>query len=227
MQKPRRFFHALIACLAIVVFACGDDLGDPDYSDQVGILPPDQKFEEPDPFQPGEERLSVDVFYEGGRSKTIKINGVRNNYFVFGLLELGRDSFAQGLSRDRLEGEESYSVTLVGTPFWGGGVIWEEAINLSEWAKLFVSFKSSDPSFVSFEISLLYEAEGMERSVVINPRDYGYANDGEWHSLEIPLVDAIRRGFDPTMVRSPFVIGAQGGVSGDQLLVDNLYLTKF
>jgi hypothetical protein len=63
--------------------------------------------------------------------------------------------------------------------------------------------------------------------VVLDPRDYGYANDGEWHFLAIDLADAVARGFDPTLARSPFVIGAAGGDAGDTLLIDNLYLTKF
>jgi len=227
MQLPRQFAHALIACVALVAFACGDDSGTPDYSDQVGLIPPDQKFEEPDPFQRGKERLSVDVFYEGGRTETIVINGFRTHFFVFGRTELGRDSFVLGTSGDRLEGEESNQVTLVGTAFWGGGIIWDEPIDLSEWKKLFVSFKSSDRSFARFDLTLLYGEGDMARSVTLDPTAYGYTNDGQWHFLEIDLQDAIDRGFDPTMVRSPFVIGASGGEAGDRMLIDNLYLTKY
>jgi len=227
MQLPRQFVHALIVCVAISVFGCGDDSGTPDYSDQAGLIPPDQKFEEPDPFQPGKERLSVDVFYEGGRTETIKINGFRTHYFIFGRQELGRDSFSLVPSRDRLEGEQSDQITLAGTLFWGGGIIWDEPIDLSEWKKLFVSFKSSDRSFATFELTLLYGEGGMPQSVTLDPTDYGYTNDGQWHFLQIDLQDAIDRGFDPTMVRSPFIVGAGGGEAGDKLLIDNLYLTKF
>jgi hypothetical protein len=227
MQVPRQFVHALIACALIFVFGCGDDTGTPDYSDQVGLIPPDQKFDEPDPYQPGKDRLSVDAFYEGGRTETIVINGFRTHYFIFGRDEVGRDTFFQAPSGDRLEGEQSDQIALAGTVFWGGGIIWDEPIDLSEWKKLFVSFKSSDRSFATFDLTLLYGTEDMERSVTLDPTDYGYTNDGQWHSLEIDLQDAIDLGFDPTMVRSPLIFGASGGEFGDKLLIDNLYLTKF
>ena len=235
MGFPQRsFVDALKACARNLVIAgvciglvsCGDDPGVPDFSSQADLIPPDQKFEEPDPFRRGKARLSVDIFYEGGRSETIKINGFRTHYFVFGQQEVGRPTYDQARSLDRLEGERSTQITLVGTPFWGGGVIWDQPIDLSDWTTLFVSFKSSDPSFASFDLSLLYEQDGMEQSVNLDPTDYGYANDGLWHSLEIPFRDAIRSGFDPSSVRSPFVIGGPGGEAGDRLLIDNLYFTK-
>ncbi len=225
MRPPRGYARTLLACLVVLVCGCGGGSGNPDYSDHEGLPPPDQKFEEPDPFQLGKDRLSVDVFYEGGRTETIKINGFRTHYFIFGGPELGRESFAQGISHDRLEAEESAKVTLVGTAFWGGGIVWDEPIDLSEWKKLFVSFKSSDRSFARFDLTLLY-GDGDPRSVTLAPTNYGYVNDGQWHFLEIPLQDAIDRGLDPTQVRSPFIIGASGGLAGDELLIDNLYLTK-
>lgn len=224
MRLPRGSTPVLLLGLALVIAACGDDGGSPNYT---VIRPPDQKFEEPEPFQPGKERLSVDVFYEGGRTETIFVNGFRNFYFIFGRPEIGRDTFSQSPSGDRLEGEQSDEITLVGAPFWGGGIVWDEPIDLSEWKKLFVSFKSSDRSFATFDITLLYGEGEMPRSVVLDPRDYGYTNDGLWHFLEIDLEDAVARGLDPSLVRSPFIISASGGEAGDTLLVDNLYLTKF
>jgi len=227
MQRPSRYLHVLMTCLPMMAFGCGADPGSADYSSHVGLIPPAQKFPEPDPFQPGKDRLSVDVFYEGGRSETIMINGFRTHYFVFGRDDLGRDTFLQGTSGNRVEGEVSYQITLVGTPWWGGGVIWDEPIDLSDWKKLFVSFKSSDRSFATFELTFLYDEGDTPRSVVLDPTRYGYTNDGEWHHLEIDLRDAIDRGFDPVAVRSPFIVGAAGGEAGHMLLIDNLYLTKF
>ena len=224
--RTRRLVTVLAACFPLFAFGCGDDPGTPDYSGHDDLVRPDQKFEEPDPYEPGKERLSVDVFYEGGRSETIYINGFRTHYFIFGFNEFGRDSFSQAPSGDRLEAEHSDQITLVGTAFWGAGIVWDEPIDLSEWKKLFVSFKSSDPSFATFDLTLLYGDGDMPRSVTLRPTDYGYTNDGQWHSLEIPLQDAIDRGLDPTKVRSPFILGAGGGTFGDRLLVDNLYLTK-
>lgn len=227
MQRSKRSVLARVACVPLLAVACGNDPGTPDYSSHVGLIPPMQKFEEPDPYQLGKERLSVDVFYEGGRSETIMINGFRTHYFIFGGSDLGRDTFVLAGAGDRLEGEQSDQITLVGTPWWGGGIIWDEPIDLSEWKKLFVSFKSSDPSFATFELTLLYGEGETPRSVILDPTDYGYTNDGQWHSIEIDLQDAIERGLDSARVRSPFIVGAPGGAIGDTLLIDNLYLTKY
>ncbi len=227
MKTWRRIPWVVAAVAVCCIAACGDGAGIPDFSDHADLVPVDQKFEEPDPYQPGKDRLSVDAFYEGGRSETIKINSIRTHYFIFGRPELGVETYVHGISGDRLEGEDSDRFTLVGTPWWGGGIVWDQPIDLSEWKKLFVSFKSSDRSFARFELTLLYDAEGSERSVILDPTDYGYSNDGQWHSLEIPLSDAISRGFDASRVLSPFILGASGGEAGDVLLIDNLYLTKF
>lgn len=224
MRTPRWILLPLAASL---LAACGDDYGTPDYSGHENLVPPNIKFDEPDPFVPGKDRLSVDVFYEGGRTETIKINGLRNYFFIFGFNEFGRDSFSLVPWRDRVEGEQSDQITLVGTDFWGGGIVWNEPIDLSGWNKLFVNFKSSDRSFARFDITLLYGRGETPASVTLNPLNYGYVNDGEWHFLEIPIQDAIDRGFDPSLTRSPFIISAAGGDPGDRLLIDNLYLTRF
>lgn len=226
-RSKYRAAAVLLLLVASCVSACGDDPGTPDYSDHEGTFEPDVKYDEPDPFVPGEERLSVDLFYEGERSETISINGFRTHYFIFGLAEFGRDSYIHGMSGNRLEGEHSDSVRLVGTSFWGGGIIWDEPIDLSGWTRMFVSFKSDAASLARFDITLLSGEPDAQRSVTLDPRTYGYANDGEWHSLEIPIADVAARGFDVSSVLSPFIIGAAGGTAGDVLLVDNLYFTKY
>jgi len=222
----------VLASLAFsLVGGCAADLGTPDYSDQVGLREPVDPFPPvpPDPFQPGDERLSVGYFYEGGSSAEILINTVTTDYFVFAIDEdepVATRSFGEGTSTDRVEGLLSYEVTLNGSPFWAGGIIWFEPIDLSNWTTMFVSFKSSDPSFANFELTL-QSGEGEEPAgVVLDPTAYGYANDGEWHFLEIPLQDAIDRGWDPRTARSPFIFSAPGGEPGDVMLIDNLYFTK-
>ena len=174
--------------------------------------------------------MSVGLFYEGGRSETILINTISTDYFVFAIDEnrpVATRSFAEGTSSDRLEGTSSYEIELIDTPFWGGGIIWFQPIDLSDWTTMFVGFKSSDPSFASFELTLQWGAIGEDPlGVALDPRAYGYSNDGEWHFLEIPLQDAIDRGWDPSTTRSPFIVAAPGGAAGDVLLIDNLYFTK-
>jgi len=230
-----------LASLAFsLVGACAADLGtldssDPDALDDalgVGLRDPIDPFPPipPDPFQVGDERLYAGYFYEGGRSDEILINTVSTDYFVFAIdpfEPVASRSFDEGTSTDRLEGRFSYEVTLNGSPFWGGGIVWFLPIDLSDWTTMFVGFKSSDPSFASFNITLQSGGPGEALSGVdLDPTAYGYTNDGEWHFLEIPLQDAIDLGWDPRTARSPFIFGADRGDAGDVLLIDNLYFTK-
>ncbi|MBT8470214.1 MAG: hypothetical protein KJN97_15820, partial [Deltaproteobacteria bacterium] len=174
--------------LALSLVASCADLGTPDYSDQVGlrdsIQGPFYAFPPvaPDPYQPGDERLSVGYFYEGGRSATIPINTVTTNYFIF-VVDLNRPvetlTGGQFPSRDRLEGLESIEFTTAAQPFWGSVILWEVSIDLSEWTTMFVGFKSSDASFERIELTLQSattlpnepppEADG----VTIDVRTYG------------------------------------------------------
>lgn len=209
---------------------CAADLGTPDYSDQA-VPDPINPFPPvpPDPYQPGDDRLAVGYFYEGGRSETIPLNTVTTNFFIF-VIDESRplQTLTTGIdtSSDRAEGNESIEIRLNGSPFWGAGIIWDEPTDLSDWTTMYVSFKSSDPSFARFDLTLQYGEGEAASGVTIDPTAYGYANDGEWHFLQIPFQDAIDRGFDPSNVRSPFIIGAAGGEVGDVLLIDNLYFTK-
>lgn len=228
-----------IAINAIPEADCLDAEGEPLVTDQRGEPRPGGGtcdvgafefntcgIEQPDPWQPGDERLSVGWFYECGRSETISIDGVAADYLVF-VTDPGETiNYRTGSSTDRLEGQRSDEITLNGTPFWGGGIIWYEPFDLSEWTTMFVGFKSSDPSFASFDLTLQSGAEEEPASVVLDPTTYGYTNDGEWHFLQIPLQDAIDLGWDPSTARSPFIFSAVGGDAGDVLLIDNLYFTK-
>ena len=222
LRRRHLVWTALLLALSLVG-GCTTDLGTPDYSGQVGLrdriqgpffpFPPVP----PDPYQPGEERLSVGYFYEGGRSETIPINNVTTNYFIF-VVDVNRPGQTltgnQFPSRDRLEGLESIEFTTADQPFWGAGILWGEAIDLSEWTTMYVGFKSSDGSFERFDLTLQSAATVPNvpppdpRSVVLDPRDYGYVNDGQWHFLRIPLQDAIDLGWDPSNARSPFIISA-------------------
>ena len=225
------FLRPVFAILTVGLIASCSDLGTPDYSDQEGVVEPVEPFVPypPDPFEPGDQRLYVGYFYEGDSSHEILINTVTTDYFVFAIdpeRPIATRSFTENTSSDRLEGIVSYEITLNGSSFWGCGIIWDEPIDLSDWTTMFVGFKSSDPSFGNFALTLL-SGEGDEpASVELNPGDYGYVNDGEWHFLQIPLQDAIDRGWDPFAVRSPFIVGGPGGTEGDVLLIDNLYFTK-
>jgi hypothetical protein len=230
LRYPHLFWMVGLLALSSVI-GCAPDLGTPDYSSHVGLREPVNPFPPvpPDPFQPGDERLSVGYFYEGGRSATIPINTVTTDYFVFATdvtQPVATRSFDEAVSTDRVEGLLSYEITLNGSSFWAGGIVWFVPIDLSDWTTMFVSLKSSDASFANLDITLQSGEGEQPNGVVLDPTAYGYTNDGEWHFLEIPLQDAIDLGWDPSTARSPFIFGAGGGEPGDVMLIDNLYFTK-
>ena len=238
MSLKRRHLVWTAGLLAFsLVGGCVPDIGTPDYSGQVGLREPVDPFPPvpPDPYQPGDDRLSVGYFYEGGRSDTIPINTVTTNYFIF-VVDQNRPgqtlTGSQSDSSDRLEGLISIEFTTTDQPFWGAGILWGEAIDLSEWTTMYVGFKSSDESFERFDLTLQSAATIPNEpppdpiGFVLDPRTYGYTNDGEWHFLRIPLQDAIDLGWDLSNVRSPFIISAPTRQVGDQMLIDNLYFTK-
>lgn len=212
------------ACLlwSVGALACRPDPGVPDYSSHVGLRDPPATGAEflpgPNPFERGTPRLYVGAFYEGEATDEILINDVDTHYYIF------ENSYQQESSSERVEGRLSDKLELNGTPFWGGGLIWDVAKDLSEWTTLYVSLRSDSGSFVDVPIILQSEAGGRVVDAQVSAAEYGYLNDGQWHNLRIPLSDL--SGFDPGATRAPFILSAPGGTGGDTLLVDDLYLTQ-
>ncbi|MEM7139193.1 MAG: hypothetical protein AAF500_21650 [Myxococcota bacterium] len=213
------------SCMSALVAlsACQEDSAGIPEGFEFPDMPEEERFPviTPDPYLPGDERLAVGIFYGGERSETIGLNGSTREYFIF------EASYEQKTVDDRLEGGRSDQITLNGTPFWGGGIVWMNPIDLSKWTTMYVAFKSSDPSFEQFDLTLQSgEDEQPATGVALDPTEYGYTNDGQWHFLQIPLQDAVDAGWDPTVTRSPFIIGAAGGNEGDILLIDDLYFAR-
>ncbi len=211
---------ALCALLFALGGGCREDPGDPDYSDFQDDFdriddegePP---LEGPDPYIPGETRLSLGLFYESGYSDLILADGTRSSYFIF---QAGPDlTYSQQPDDDHIEGLSSDRITLAGTSFWGGGIVIEPTVDLSDYDVLAVSLKSSDIE----EVNITIGNPGLE--VPVSAADFGYISDGQFHSLRIPLSEYADAGVDLTDVRLAFAIGAGGGNAGDEILVDDLY----
>ena len=221
----------LAALLAIgTTMGCAADIGTPNYEFMEGLVSPpvNPPPVPPNPFQAGDKRLFVGYFYEGGRSTSIPINTVTTNYFIFVTDEdnpLATFTYSQTDTDDRVEGLIAIEISLLEQPFWGGGIIWDEPHDLSEWTTMYVSFKSSDPSFAGFDLTVQSGTGEDGQGFTVDVRNYGYENDGDWHNLRIPLQDFIDLGFDISAVRSPFIIGGAGGRPEDTLLIDDLYYT--
>lgn len=206
----------------LVMAACRPDPGNPDYSDHVGLREAANARNEvlpgSNPYRLGQQRLYLGSFYEGGRSDEILINGVDTNYFIF------ERTYSQEVDGERIEGLISDVIILNGTPWWGGGIIWNNARDLSDWTTMSISLRSSDEGFADFEVRMQFEAEnGDVVELALPVSEYGFINDGMWHTLKIPLADFT--GLDLSMIRSPLILGGTGGASGEQLFVDDLYMT--
>lgn len=195
-----------------------EDFMEPDSGEPAVFLPG------PDPYVAGDSRLTFGPFYEGAQSEEIPINDQTNFFFVFDAG--GISSLEITMSTDRIEGFQSSALQNMGTPFWGMSLAFFDGNpddgasprpeDLSAYETMHISFKSSDATYD--EVSIGIESQGGQASVFAT--DYGYAADGEWHTLDIPLEDF---GVDLTTVTTPLVLSGEQGTEGDFLLVDNFY----
>lgn len=229
---------AACAALLVAVPACRKELGPADYSSHEGLAldggPRPEPLPGTDPYLPGEHRLSLGLFYEGEVSQRYPLDPERlclrvphaeplRCYFIFTTEDTGELQYEQDTVADRVEGTLSDRFTLTGTPFWGGGILWDQPTDLAAWSTLAVALKSSDPAFARVTITLQSDG-GEARSASVEATDYGYANDGEWHALRIPLADFA--GADLSAVTAPLLLGGPGNTAGARLLVDEVYLTR-
>lgn len=214
------FFAVLVGSLV----ACRPDPGVPDYSglmlstDAADGGGPDVR-PGPFPYVMGTRRLAFGPFYEGAASDRLPID----NYFIFS------NSYATQPSSERVEGLQSDELDFKGTNFWGGGLFFTNPTNMAGWTTLHVSLLSSDPGLSVIAVRTLYfgpAPTNAEITLQVKANDYGWVNDGQWHSLSIPLSAFV--GLDLTRMRSPFTIGndQNGGTArtGEVLLIDDVYV---
>ena len=218
---------ALLGALSIAAAGCRPDAGIPDYSGHVGLRDRadanDEDLPGPNPYQLGAARLALGAFYEGGSSDQIVINDADTHYYIFAIEGTGELTYSQEVVGERIEGRVSDAIVLAGTPWWGGGLIWDTARDLSDWSVMYISLRSMDDAFEDVTLKVQYEVGGTPRESSLPASGYGYTNDGAWHSLRVPLSDF--PSFDLSKVRSPLILGGDGGATGETLLVDDFYFT--
>jgi len=211
---------ARVLCALVVAAAaagCRPDPG-PSRYDQQEPFPHDdgggESLPGPNPYQPGQRRLSIGAFYEGGASDVIAVDNMASNLYVYS------DTVTLLPDSDHIEGKSSTRATHAGMTWWGFGVHWMTPRDLGTWTKLHVSLESSDATFAMVDIGL-----NNANPVFVHLACYGYASDGNWHSLVIPLADFVAAGLDLTQVAAPFVLTGGAGSGGEKLLVDDVYFT--
>ncbi|WP_426744901.1 putative glycoside hydrolase [Myxococcus faecalis] len=210
-----------LGVVLLMLGACRPDPGESDYENHqpsvqgdAGPNPEEEFLPGPFPYQQGQRRLFVG-FYEGGRSEEIIINDVDSHIYLYE----GTVSIAS--STTRVEGKLSDRVVHAGKAWLGFGIHWDTPRSLDGWKTLHVSLQSSDPGFAAVKIGM-NDTEGFQ----VDATKYGYANDGQWHHLAIPLADFAAGGVNLAAVQAPFVLLSGAGPSGNTLLLDNLYFTN-
>lgn len=208
----------LVVPALFALSGCRGDSGPDDYLSQERLrfdaAPPpiDADIEE------GEERLSIGIFYEGPAVQTVVVDELRAHFYIYegtfnALPEAG----------DRVEGAESTALRTTGGPWWGGGVHWDDPRDLSTWDRFHLSLKSDDASMSGLTIAMNLPGDV---PVEIDLAEYGWAADGAWHRIEIPLSDYTAAGMNLATVAAPLVFLGPAGAAGDQVLVDDVYFSR-
>jgi hypothetical protein len=172
-------------------------------------------FPGPYPYRSGERRLALGAFYEGGRSEEVALDNVVAHLYVYD------ETVMMEPDGERLEGHSSTRLVHAGKSWWGLGIHWDISRDLSTWKTLHVSLKSSNAAFQLVKVAL----NNGQNPFFLEAAPYGWAADGAWHSLAIPVADFVAAGLDATKVTAPFVLAGGPGASGTLVNVDDLYLT--
>lgn len=214
--------------LLLLLAACRPDPGPADYSDQGpvggtdtdgGTNPASELLPGPFPYEAGQRRLMVGIFYETGRSEEVVLDNVETNFYLYD------NTVYVESDPERVEGKSADRIVQNGKPWMGFGVHWSTVRNLDAWKTLHVSMKSADPAFVNVKVGMSSGVKTEEKGFQLAASKYGWVNDGQWHHLAIPVADYIAAGLKLNAVSSPFTFAAEGGAAGQSLLLDNLYFT--
>ncbi|NOK10795.1 hypothetical protein [Corallococcus exercitus] len=213
--------------LLLLLAACRPDPGPADYTGQElpdnldpdGGTQPSDLLPGPFPYEAGQRRLMVGIFYEAGRSEEIILDNVDSNFYLY------ENTVYVESDPDHVEGKSADRIVQNGKPWMGFGVHWKQTRNFDAWKTLHVSMKSSDAAFVNVKVGMSSGTGTSEKGYQLALTSYGWANDGEWHHLAIPVADYVAAGLKLNDVSSPFTFAAEGGTAGQSLLLDNLYFT--
>lgn len=196
--------------LVLALFACRPEIGPPDYPDRVPWVRDDAEFYG-DPLVTGEERLSIGVFYEGAATETMIIDDVATHFYVY------ESTFTDKPTDDRWEGYIANELVNAGKGWWGGGVHWDTAKDLSAWETLHLVARSD--VVTDFEFGL----NGGGTEAKVSAASLGFVADDEWHVLEVPLTAFAGEGANLSAVTVGLVLVGAGGAAGDAVVIDGVY----
>jgi len=213
-----------IAAAMLLVGGCRLDSGPSDYASQEifgsavggdGDEGPTNNLPGPDPWEPGEDRLSIGAFYEGGSSELIAIDEIQTHLYIY------ENTLRISVIRERIEGVGATGIEHTGLNWWGMGVHWDFERDLTAWTTLHISLAAEDPSFADVEIGM----NDPNGTYTVQARDYGFVADNTWHTLAIPLADLDAAGLNRTQIVAALVLLGGPGENGDRMAIDNVYIT--
>lgn len=197
--------------LLLLLAACRPDPGAPDYpARDPWVIEGDDFYD--DPLHPGEERLSLGIFYEGPATETLVVDDVDNHFYVY------ENTFSVTTTDDRWEGYTADALVHGALAWWGGGIHWDVPQDLSDWDALHLVVQTEDT--VAWQVGLT--GGGVESRVDV--ADYGLVVDGAWHELLIPLADFA--GADLATVSVGLLLVGESGETGDTQIIDGVYYTR-
>lgn len=207
--------------MILFLFACRPDPGNPDYTNFGGLVDSDtatvDDYIAPDPFEAGESRLSIGIFYEGNYSEIIEINDTDTHFYIW------NETMLVTTSDERIEGLVSDEILVGSLGWWGGGVFWDLPRDLNTWTHLNLSLQSFSPEMMSLEIGIGENDSGQQAWVLAS--DHGFSTDGNWYTLSIPIQDNFGA-LDLTASQMPFNLRGEDTPEGSSLRIDNLYFTQ-
>jgi hypothetical protein len=217
--------HPLVLLLPMAaLMACTEDALDgkpPSYgTEDTGSSTSEEYKGGSDPYEEGEQRAGIGDTYEGPSSDTIAVDDVNVFFYVYEDTIAAIQNF-----EETAEGLYSQEWVSKGRGWWGGGIHHTTGtFDLSEYATLHIAMKSGSDEMADVSIGMI--TDGATSDATVSVADYGWANDGEWHAIEIPLVDFVAEGADLTAITSPlFLLGEGANTEGESIWFDDIYLT--
>ena len=174
-------------------------------------------LEGPAPYTAGELRLSLDVFYEGGFSDRVPLDGVTGRLQVFD------QSVTIERTTERLEGIRADRIVRARGSTWGFGIHWDAPRDLGQWTTVHLSLKTDDAAFADTKIRV--DSPSRPNGVAVTLSDYGFLPDGAWHHLSIPLADFAAGGIQFDAVTTPLAVIGRNNTIGAAIVIDNVFLT--
>jgi len=222
-----RYFSLQPILLFALVGCSNTPDGTPDYGQDTGSIDsgPDANFYPGvEPYTEGTPRLSIGVFYEGGASETVEVDGNSTHYYIYSDEHSSEVTYTTYEDTDdRIEGYLSDVIVHTGGAWWGGGVHWDNPRDLSAWSQLNLSVKSTDGGFLGTDLAVQSQG-GTEGRISL--QNYGFSADGEWHNLQIPTADLQALGLNLSSVIAPFILVAEGGTNGAEMRIDDVYFSS-